>query len=109
MAYADAFVLSNEEQLVQRLAVSLAKTCWYISSEAPETENHDLRMALVNHAGPRNADYLSFARECTVYLLAQNATISVNSSDGDLDTALAGIWNGYAERALGRGLITVAA
>lgn len=109
MAYVDTYQLAGEEQLIQRLAVSAAKTAWYISSEDPNTPSHDLRMALVAYAGPRNVDYRSFAQECTVYLLAQNASIGLSSTDADLDTALAGIWNGYAAVLEAKGLIEVAA
>jgi hypothetical protein len=108
MSYASTYDLSKEEQLVQRLAVSVAKTAWYIASESEATDNHALRMALVAYCGPTNADYERFARQCTIYLLAQNAGITVESSDGDLDTALAGIWNGYAAVLQAKGLIEVA-
>lgn len=109
MAYLDIIRLSREEQLVERLTVAVAKTAWYIASEDAGTANHDLRMALVAYAGPTNADYRRFAEQCTVYLLAQNAGITINSSDADLDTALAGIWTGYAEMLLAKGTISVAA
>jgi len=107
MAYTDTYLLSTEEQLIQRLAVSVAKTSWYISSEDPNTANHDRRMALVAYAGPRNADYLRFARECTIYLLTQNESVDIDSTDAELDTALAGIWNGYAAVLEAKGSITV--
>ena len=107
MAYVDTIRLSREEQLIERLTVAVAKTAWYIASEDAGTANHDLRMALVAYAGPTNADYRRFAESCTVYLLAQNAGITINSSDADLDTALAGIWTGYAEMLLAKGTITV--
>ena len=107
MAYVDTIRLSREEQLIERLTVAVAKTAWYIASEDAGTANHDLRMALVAYAGPTNADYRRFAESCTVYLLAQNAGITINSSDGDLDTALAGIWTGYASVLAAKGTITV--
>ncbi len=107
MAYVDTIRLSREEQLIERLTVAVAKTAWYIASEDAGTANHDLRMALVAYAGPTNADYRRFAESCTVYLLAQNAGITINSSDADLDTALAGIWNGYAAVLQAKGTITV--
>lgn len=109
MAYVDTIRLSREEQLIERLTVAVAKTAWYIASEDAGTANHDLRMALVAYAGPTNADYRRFAEQCTVYLLAQNAGITVNSSDADLDTALAGIWTGYAAVLEAKGTITGAA
>jgi len=107
MAYLDIIRLSREEQLVERLTVAVAKTAWYIAAEDEQAADHALRMALVAYAGPTNADYRRFAEQCTVYLLAQNAGITVNSSDADLDTALAGIWTGYAEMLLAKGTITV--
>ena len=107
MAYVAPIRLSREEQLIERLTVAVAKTAWYIASEDAGTANHDLRMALVAYAGPTNADYRRFAESCTVYLLAQNAGITINSSDADLDTALAGIWNGYAAVLQAKGTITV--
>lgn len=108
-SYADTYVLSKEEQLVQRLTVAVAKTAWYIAAESEQAENHALRMALVAYAGPTNADYRRFAEQCTIYLLAQNAGITINSSDADLDTALAGIWTGYASVLAAKGTITVEA
>lgn len=109
MAYLDTIRLSREEQLVERLTVAVAKTAWYIAAESEQAENHALRMALVAYAGPTNADYRRFAEQCTIYLLAQNAGITINSSDADLDTALAGIWTGYASVLAAKGTITVAA
>ncbi len=109
MAYVDTIRLSREEQLIERLTVAVAKTAWYIAAEAQNAPDHALRMALVAYAGPTNSDYRRFAEQCTVYLLSQNPTLTAESSDEALDTALAGIWTGYAEMLLAKGTISVAA
>lgn len=107
MSYLATYTLCLEEQTIRKLAMATAKTAWYISTEAENTPSHDLRMAMVNYAGPRLSDYMAFARELAAYLFTQNASLTAASADADYDTALAGIWNVYAAALVARGVLTV--
>ena len=106
--YTETYLLCIEEQALRKIAMAVSKTCWYISAEAADADQHDLRMALVNHAGPRLSDYMAFARELAAYLFTQNSTLTATSTDAAYDTAIAGIWNVYASALVARGVLTVA-
>ena len=106
--YTETYLLCTEEQALRKIAMAVAKTAWYISAEAANADQHALRMALVNHAGPRLSDYMSFSRELAAYLFTQNATLTAASADSAYDTAIAGIWNVYAAALVARGVLTVA-
>lgn len=109
MAYIDTYYqAAQEEQIIRRLAVAVAKNTWYILAEDPQTANHDLRIALAKAAGPRLSDYRSFAQEYALYLLVQTG-ITPASTDEQMDSALAGTWDGYAAQMLSRGAITLPA
>lgn len=105
--YLTTYLLTQEEQVIRKIAMATAKTAWYISAEDVGAANHALRMALVNFAGPRLSDYMNFARELSVYLLTQNASLNAASADGDYDNALSGIWNVYAAALVARGILSV--
>ena len=107
MDYSTLHVLCNEEQALRKIAMAAAKTAWYISAELPETDQHALRMALVNYAGPRMTDYMAFARELSVYLFTQNAGLTVASTDLEYDNALADVWNSYAAALVARGALAI--
>ena len=107
MAYIDTYYqATQEEQMVRRLAVSVAKNSWYILAEDPQTANHALRIALAKAAGPRASDYRSFAQEFALYLLVQTG-ITPASTDNEIDGALAATWDGYAAQMQARGAIAV--
>lgn len=105
--YLATYTLCNEEQALRKIAMAASKTCWYISAEAANADQHALRMALVNYASPRLSDYMNFARELSVYLFTQNPSLTATSTDAAYDTALSGIWNVYAAALVARGVITV--
>ena len=109
MAYLDTWAFSSDEQTIRRIALATAKTCWYITAEAENAPDHALRLALVNYAGPRLSDYRAFAAEIAPYLVTQNPSLSAASTDGDFDTALAGVWNTYAAHLQAKGLIQAGA
>lgn len=106
--YLTTYILTQDEQVLRKIAMAAAKTAWYISAESEQADNHALRMALVNQAGPRLSDYMAFARELSVYLLTQNPALNAASADADYDTALASIWTLYAAALVARGALTVA-
>ena len=107
MAYTDIWTLAKEEQLLQRLAVAVAETARDVFVEGAGVANHDIRTAMVPYAGPRTADWRRFAQEIALLLLFLNPTLSLESTDEQLQTAVAGLWTVYAQILIAKGLIEV--
>lgn len=108
MAYKDLYTLAHDPQLTQRLVPAVAQVCTDVYTEAVGTANHANRVALVNYAGPRLADFQRFAEEIALLLLVLNPTLTVAATDAQLVTALGAVWNAYANIMVAKGLATVA-
>lgn len=108
MSYLESYILAQDPQLWQRMVGAVAQVCTNVYTENPATANHDLRVALVNYAGPRLTDFERFAKEVAMLLIVLNPTIGVDTPDESLVTMLEGIWTAYAAIMQAKGLITVA-
>lgn len=108
MSYQGIYTLARDPQLTQRLVGAVAQVCTNVYTENPATADHAVRVALVNYAGPRLADFERFAGEVALLLCVLNPSITVSTPDADLVTLLTGIWTAYALIMQAKGLITVA-
>jgi len=109
MSYLESYTLARDPQLWQRLVGAVAQVCADVYTENITTPEHDVRIALVNYAGPRLADFERFAQEVAMLLCILNPTISTATTDANLVTALKGIWTAYGLIMQAKGLISVVA
>lgn len=108
MAYEDIYRLQSEELVLRPLTVAVASVAKDVFTEDAQTPAHDVRMALVNYAGPRTAEFRRFAQEIALIVLVLNPTLGVDSADQAYYDAVSGIWTAYAQLLAAKGSITVA-
>lgn len=69
MSHLDVYTNAYQAENINRLTVAVAEVARDVFTEGAGVADHDLRMQLLNHAGPRTADYERFAREIAVTVM----------------------------------------
>ena len=105
MSYTSNYMLAKDEQLLQQLTGALPDVADDVFVEGAVAD-HDLRMALVAHAGPVFSAYRAFAQEMALQLVTTMA-VDLDSTDAEMKTAVANIWTAYAQMMEVRGVIEV--
>lgn len=108
MAYEDIYRLQSEELVLRPLTVAVAAVAKDVFTEDAGVPAHDVRLALVNYAGPRTAEFRRFAQEIALIILVLNPTLNAGSTDEDYYDAVSGIWTAYAQLLVAKGALSVA-
>lgn len=106
MSYTSNYMLAKDEQLLQQLTGALPDVADDVFAEGAGVADHDLRMALVAHAGPIGSAYRRFAEEMALQLVTTTGA-NLGSTDPEMKAAVVSLWTPYAKLMAERGAISV--
>jgi len=102
------YVNAVTEENVNRLAIAIANVVRSVFLEGAGVAEHDLRIQLVNYAGPRTADYERFANEIAITVMANpSPVIDADATDAQYEAVVASLWTSLAKLYEAKGIISL--
>ena len=102
------YVNAVTEENVNRLTVAIANVVRDVFLEDAGTADHDIRVELVNYAGPRTSDYERFAEQIAITVMANpDAVIDADATDEQYEEVVAALWTSLAKLYEAKGIIAL--